>query len=111
MALMSFGSASLGHNDIIAKGAILASEMHAVLPTACPTLPSALSAHRLLVGDPWAIFAVVRDVLFRAVLIGTGMWIVGARDNLALNAIAGSVAIETFVLGYLSLNGSSTVAA
>lgn len=82
-----------------------------MLPASCPTLPSARSANRLVNGDPWAIFAVVRDVLFRAVLIGAGMWLVGARDNLTMNAIAGSVAIETFVIGYLSLNGSSTVAA
>lgn len=36
----------------------------------------------------------------RAVLIGTGMWIGGKRENVGRDALAGAIGIEAFVLGW-----------
>ena len=64
----------------------------------CPSLPSSESVARLVSGDPLAIPLIARDLVTRAAMIGAGMYIAGQRENLVRNALAGSAAIESFVI-------------
>jgi hypothetical protein len=61
-------------------------------------LPSGTSAKALVQGDMKALPEVVLHTALRAGLIGTGMYIAGARTDVVRNAVAGSLAIEAFVL-------------
>ncbi len=45
---------------------------------------------------------VAGDVLFRSLLIGTGMAVAGVRRKLVVGAIGGSLAIEAFVLAFVA---------
>jgi hypothetical protein len=63
-------------------------------------LPSAESAAALVRGEDGSITHVLRDVALRGVLVGVGMAIFGERKHLIRNALAGSLAIEGFVLIY-----------
>jgi len=73
-------------------------------PPACPVCPAALpsgsSASALLNGDPGALPIAIGHTLLRSVLVGTGLMVAGERAHVVRNAIAGSLAIETFVLGW-----------
>lgn len=69
-------------------------------PASCDTLPSAGSAAALVRGDVAAVPLVLWHTLVRATLIGIGLAVVGQREHLVRNAIAGAAAIEVFVLGY-----------
>lgn len=73
-------------------------------PSACPVCPAALpsgsSAAALLSGDWRAFPIVVAHTAVRAALIGTGLLVAGERAHVVRNAVAGSLAIETFVLGW-----------
>lgn len=71
--------------------------------TRCPPLPSEVAACGLAYGDAAALPAVVGTTLFRAVLIGLGLVVIGETRNVARNALAGAVAVELFVLTWASL--------
>lgn len=68
----------------------------------CPRLPSSESAYKLWQGDGEAFVLLMRDLVFRGVLIGAGMYLAGERDHLVRNALAGSAMIEFFVLGWIA---------
>lgn len=75
--------------------------------SSAPVLPSADSAQRLLDGQPGALGDAILHVLGRAVLVGLGMAAVpkvrkSLKSSLPVAALAGSLAIEGFVLAYLS---------
>jgi hypothetical protein len=67
---------------------------------ACPALPSGSSAVALLSGDMSALPVAIGHTILRAGLVGSGLLIAGERAHVIRNAIAGSLAIETFVLGW-----------
>ncbi len=73
-------------------------------PAACPVCPAALpsgsSAAALVAGDWSALPIAVGHTIVRAALVGAGLVIAGERANVVRNAVAGSLAIETFVLGW-----------
>jgi hypothetical protein len=70
-------------------------------PLVCPAaLPSGTSAADLLSGDLRALPIAVAHTVVRAALIGTGLLVAGERVHVVRNAVAGSLAIETFVLGW-----------
>jgi hypothetical protein len=71
------------------------------LEQTCDTLPSAGSAAALVRGEPQALPKVLLHTAGRAVLIGIGLAIVGEREHLMRNALAGALAVEAFVLAYL----------
>lgn len=67
-------------------------------------LPSADAAKRLIDGEPDALLAVVGTTLLRSMLIGAGMAAAGADKNQVVKqAVAASVAVEIFVLGWFWL--------
>jgi hypothetical protein len=66
----------------------------------CPALPSGSSAVALLNGDPGALPIAIGHTLLRSVLVGAGLLVAGERTHVVRNAIAGSLAIETFVLAW-----------
>lgn len=71
--------------------------------TCSSTLPSGAAAEAFLEGPtPTTAGAVAASVLARSAIVGAGLFLVGERQHLIRNAIAGSLAIETFVLGYLA---------
>lgn len=67
-----------------------------------PTLPSVLAAERLLTRQDGGWKAVAMSVLSRAGILSLGMAVVGEREHLARNALAGSVLVELFVLWEVS---------
>ena len=70
-------------------------------PATCPAaLPSGSSAAALLGGDWRALPLAVGHTIVRAALVGAGLYAVGERAHVVRNAVAGSLAIETFVLGW-----------
>lgn len=69
-------------------------------PAMCPALPSGSSAVALLNGDPGALPIAIGHTLLRSVLVGAGLLVAGERTHVVRNAIAGSLAIETFVLAW-----------
>jgi hypothetical protein len=69
-------------------------------PDSCPALPSGSAAAALLDGDLTAIGPTIGYTGLRAVLIATGMVLAGEREHVVRNAVAGSLAIEAFVLGW-----------
>lgn len=70
-------------------------------------LPSAETAYRLVRGDGGALPLVFRDLFFRALLIGAGVKLAGASwRKTGRYAIAGSLAIETFVLTYAAIHAN-----
>ena len=67
-------------------------------------LPSGTAAKALVRGEPGSLVPVVAYTLLRAGLIGAGLYAAGQREGLTKSAIAGSVAIELFVLGWAVSN-------
>jgi len=69
-----------------------------------PVLPSGDSANRLLKGEPGALGMVLLHFAGRAALISVGLYAAGVRKpkQLAALSLAGSAAIEAFVLVYLA---------
>ena len=67
----------------------------------CPLLPSAGHAERLVNGEAAAIPLIAFDIVLRAALIGTGMYVLGARKDVVKHALGGSLAVEAFVLTYI----------
>ena len=68
----------------------------------CPSLPSSTDALRAVNGEPagWAL--VVRDIFFRSGLIAAGVYMYNPKSkNIIKNSVAGSVAVEAFVLGWI----------
>lgn len=75
-------------------------------------LPSASSAAALVAGDRSAIPKVIWHMLGRAALIGTGLYLAGAGRKTVPLAVAGSAAIEVFVLWYAhreQIQGTTTI--
>jgi hypothetical protein len=66
----------------------------------CPALPSGSSAVALLGGDWNALPGVVGYTILRGALIGAGMLAAGERKHVVRNAVAGTLAIEAFVIGW-----------
>jgi len=73
-------------------------------PPACPVCPAALpsgSSAAALVGGDWsALPLAVGHTILRAALIGSGLIVAGERAHVVRNAVAGTLAIETFVLAW-----------
>jgi len=70
-------------------------------PPACAAaLPSGTSAARLIAGDASALPLAVLHTALRAALVGSGLYLAGERANVVRNAVAGSLAIESFVLAW-----------
>jgi hypothetical protein len=67
-------------------------------------LPSATSAKALVAGQPGALWLVLGHTVLRAGLIGAGLYAAGQRQGVAKSALAGSLAIELFVLGWAVSN-------
>jgi hypothetical protein len=69
-----------------------------------PSLPSACTAYALVSGDASSLPKLARDILGRAAIIGVGVRIVGAEfKDAAKYGLAGSMAIEAFVLAHAAL--------
>lgn len=68
------------------------------------TLPSSDAVADLLDGKPGALLGVVGSTLLRAGLIGAGMYVAGfrKRKQLVRGSIAGALAIELFVFGWVA---------
>jgi hypothetical protein len=58
------------------------------------------AAIRFLRGEPGALPKVLWSLVERTALIGAGIYVLGSRENLLKNSIAGSVAIEAYLLWY-----------
>lgn len=71
-------------------------------PPACAAaaLPSGTSAAALVGGDWRALPTAVLHTALRAALVGTGLYVAGERAHVVRNAVAGSLAIEAFVLAW-----------
>ena len=64
-------------------------------------LPSAQSAADLIDGEKGLLLGVVGCTLFRAGIVAAGLYGAGFRGQaLSKASIAGSLAVETFVVGY-----------
>jgi hypothetical protein len=63
-------------------------------------LPSGSSALALVGGDAGALPKVLLHTGLRAALVGVGLFAAGERAHVVRNAVAGSLAIEAFVLGW-----------
>lgn len=78
-------------------------------------LPSAVAAESFLQGKPGGLLAVLESVVWRSAIIGAGMYVAGGRERLLRNAVAGSLAVEVFVLwrvrSRLKAMGLSTIIA
>ena len=61
-------------------------------------LPSASAATSLVRGEPGALGAVAKTWLERAAMIGLGIYVLGDRRHVVRNALAGSAAIEAWVI-------------
>jgi len=68
-------------------------------------LPSETAAKALLRGEPGALGQVVLWTVFRAGVIGAGLYAAGERDRLARYAFAGALAVELGVLYFASRDG------
>jgi hypothetical protein len=73
-----------------------------VNPPSCNSLPSSDAAADLVDGKPSGLWGVVTTGLGRAALISVGLYLAGEREHVVRNALAGALAIETFVLGYVA---------
>lgn len=62
------------------------------------TLPSVVAAENFLRGKPGGFLAILSSALGRAGIIFAGLYLAGERKRLVRYALAGSFAIETFVL-------------
>lgn len=60
------------------------------------------AAIRLLNKEPGSLKDVLVSMGERTLLIGAGIAILGNRDNILRNSIAGSIAIEAYLLWYYS---------
>jgi len=78
----------------------------------CAALPSGSSAVAVVSGDWSALPLAVAHTVLRAGLVGAGLLVAGERTHVVRNAVAGSLAIEAFVLGWaawkLHHEGAST---
>ena len=63
-------------------------------------LPSASSAQDLVDGKAGSVVRVLSHMIGRAALVGTGIYLAGAGRKTPKYALAGSIAIECFVLSY-----------
>jgi hypothetical protein len=63
-------------------------------------LPSASSAQDLVDGKAGSLSRVLSHMIGRAALVGTGIYLAGGGKNTVRYALAGSAAIEAFVLTY-----------
>ena len=61
-------------------------------------LPSETAAKALLRGEPGGLSSVVFWTLFRAGVIGAGLYAAGEREKLVRYAVAGALAVELGVL-------------
>lgn len=62
------------------------------------TLPSVVAAESFLRGEPGGLMAVVSSTAGRAGIIFMGLFLAGERKHTLKYALAGALAIETFVL-------------
>lgn len=62
------------------------------------TLPSVVAAERFMRGEPGGLLAVISSTLGRAGIIFMGLFLAGERKHTFKYALAGALAIETFVL-------------
>lgn len=69
--------------------------------TVIPRLPSQDAAIHLAKGEKGGLTEAVGSTLFRAALIGSGLYLAGYRGGeLVKGAVYGATAVEVFVLGY-----------
>ena len=64
-------------------------------------MPSYEAACDLYRGDPDAIWKVGLGTVSRAAVIGVGLYAAGEREKLVLYSLAGSLAVEAFVLAWV----------
>jgi hypothetical protein len=69
----------------------------------CAALPSGQAAAKLVAGDWEAIVPVIGYTAVRGALIAVGLAVAGEREHIVRNAISGTLAIETFVLGWAAI--------
>jgi hypothetical protein len=69
-------------------------------PLTCPALPSGSSAVALIGGDLRALPLAAAHTAVRAALVGAGLLAAGERAHVVKKAVAGSLAIEAFVLAW-----------
>ncbi len=75
----------------------------------CAPLPSGQAMADLVGGDPSALGRVLAHTFLRTTLIGAGMLAIGSRrETIVRDAIAGSLGIDAFVLGWTLWNRSQT---
>lgn len=68
-------------------------------------LPSGESASDFIEDKPGSTLRLTMHFLGRAALLGTGLYVAGARNkDLVKYSLAGSAAIEVFVLMYAGMN-------
>lgn len=73
-----------------------------------PCAPGAENAQELLKGDSQALLKELFFLSERCLLVGAGLFLVGIRDKkLWQGALAGGLAVELFVLGYIVVNRKS----
>ncbi len=73
--------------------------MNEVFDKPMPTYSAACRA--FVEGEPGALWEVGLGVLSRAVFIGVGLYAAGEREQLVKYALAGSLGVELFVVGYV----------
>ncbi len=61
-------------------------------------LPSEVAAKAFIRGEPGGLFDVTYWTLWRAGLIGAGLYVAGERQHLVRNALAGALAVELGVI-------------
>ncbi len=64
--------------------------------------PSKEAVVKYLLGQEGATQDLIKSFVERSFLIGLGMYVFGERENLMQNSIAGSFAIEVYLLIYYS---------
>lgn len=73
-----------------------------------PCAPGAENAQQFLQGDSQALWKELFFLSERCLLVGAGLFLVGIRDKkLWQGALAGGLAVELFVLGYVATNRKS----
>lgn len=71
-----------------------------VLSAAPGDPPSSWAIEALVQGEPGALGDVVWLTLYRAVPIGAGLYLAGAKRRLVRNSVAASAAVSVTMIGY-----------
>jgi hypothetical protein len=72
--------------------------------------PTSLAARRCIHADPEGCAASIGWTVTRALSIAAGFWLAGEREKLWPKALAGSLAVEAFVVGWSATHLNEPVA-